>query len=302
MPEHHAKDPRSWTPEERRSIILSILRGEISLEEAAGRYGLTVEHVEDWRDEFLAAAEDALRPGTEKDTVPVEDYEHHLGVWVCAAGTHSLAPYLFVQAASPGGPPQPAAARWQGTGSPPKPFRQKGELNLLQGQHALRTGGRVLFDLYTARIPDVETIEHRSALADWRFPVEIGGVILLLTEPLDIRGERRLFGAVPVRGDRALAWTKRQALPVAAAAMGRRAGEFSEEVVRRRCRLPAGVPIVPGPALARVQESKPGLSGLARGGDSLIRFLLGNWGGMQFDADYAVRLLHALAGRTLPER
>jgi hypothetical protein len=42
-------------------LVLSILKGETSLQEAARTHGLTVAEVEDWKEKFLAAAENALR-------------------------------------------------------------------------------------------------------------------------------------------------------------------------------------------------------------------------------------------------
>jgi transposase-like protein len=42
-------------------LVLSILKGETSVAEAARRHGLTMAEVEDWRDRFLLGAENALR-------------------------------------------------------------------------------------------------------------------------------------------------------------------------------------------------------------------------------------------------
>jgi len=41
--------------------VVSLLRGETSLAEAARAHGLTVGEIEDWRDKFLLGAENALR-------------------------------------------------------------------------------------------------------------------------------------------------------------------------------------------------------------------------------------------------
>ena len=40
---------------------MSILKGETSVQEAARKHGLTVAEIEDWRERFLLAAENALR-------------------------------------------------------------------------------------------------------------------------------------------------------------------------------------------------------------------------------------------------
>jgi transposase-like protein len=50
-----------WTAKRRVALIVSILKGETSVAEAACKHGLTVVEVEDWRDRFLLGAENALR-------------------------------------------------------------------------------------------------------------------------------------------------------------------------------------------------------------------------------------------------
>ena len=54
-------DVRRWTAKRRSALVLSILRGETSVQEAARQHGLTVAEIEQWRENFLAAAENALR-------------------------------------------------------------------------------------------------------------------------------------------------------------------------------------------------------------------------------------------------
>lgn len=50
-----------WTTKRKTALVLSILKGEISTQEAARQNGLTVGDVEDWKDRFLLGAENALR-------------------------------------------------------------------------------------------------------------------------------------------------------------------------------------------------------------------------------------------------
>jgi transposase-like protein len=50
-----------WTAKRRVSLVVSILKGETSVAEAARTHGLTVAEVEDWREKFLLGAENALR-------------------------------------------------------------------------------------------------------------------------------------------------------------------------------------------------------------------------------------------------
>lgn len=50
-----------WTAKRRAALILSILKGETSEHDAAGRHGLSVGELRNWRERFLVGAENALR-------------------------------------------------------------------------------------------------------------------------------------------------------------------------------------------------------------------------------------------------
>ena len=50
-----------WTAKRRVALVVSLLKGETSVAEAARTYGLTVAEVDDWREKFLLGAENALR-------------------------------------------------------------------------------------------------------------------------------------------------------------------------------------------------------------------------------------------------
>jgi transposase-like protein len=52
---------KRWTAKRRAAPVVEIVRGDLSVAEAARRHGLTVAEVEEWRDRFLAGAENALR-------------------------------------------------------------------------------------------------------------------------------------------------------------------------------------------------------------------------------------------------
>lgn len=52
---------KRWTAKRRSARVLEILRGEMSVVEAARKYGLTVAEIEEWRERFLSGAEHALR-------------------------------------------------------------------------------------------------------------------------------------------------------------------------------------------------------------------------------------------------
>jgi hypothetical protein len=53
-------------------LVVSLLRGETSLAEAARAHGLTIGEIEDWKDKFLLAAENALMSKT-KDEDALKD-------------------------------------------------------------------------------------------------------------------------------------------------------------------------------------------------------------------------------------
>jgi transposase-like protein len=61
------EDLQRWTAKRRVALVTSILKGETSAQEAARKHGLTVAEIEDWRDRFLLAAENALRARPKDD-------------------------------------------------------------------------------------------------------------------------------------------------------------------------------------------------------------------------------------------
>lgn len=56
-----------WTAKRRVALVVSILKGETSVAEAARQHGLTVAEIEDWREKFLLSAENALRSRPKDD-------------------------------------------------------------------------------------------------------------------------------------------------------------------------------------------------------------------------------------------
>ncbi len=52
---------KRWTAKRRAALVVEILRGDISVAEAARKHGLRMHEVEEWRDRFLTGAENALR-------------------------------------------------------------------------------------------------------------------------------------------------------------------------------------------------------------------------------------------------
>ena len=49
-----------WTAKLQVALVVSLLKGETSVAEAARTYGLTVAEVKDWREKVLLCAENAL--------------------------------------------------------------------------------------------------------------------------------------------------------------------------------------------------------------------------------------------------
>jgi transposase-like protein len=50
-----------WTTKRKTALVLNILKGDLSSQEAARQNGLTVAEIEEWKDRFLLGAENALR-------------------------------------------------------------------------------------------------------------------------------------------------------------------------------------------------------------------------------------------------
>ena len=55
------KPVQRWTAKRRSALVLSVLRGETSAQEAARKHGLTVLEIEDWQERVLSGAENSLR-------------------------------------------------------------------------------------------------------------------------------------------------------------------------------------------------------------------------------------------------
>ena len=55
------EDIQRWTAKRRVALVLSILKGETSMAEAARKHGLKVAEIEEWQERLLLAAENALR-------------------------------------------------------------------------------------------------------------------------------------------------------------------------------------------------------------------------------------------------
>ena len=72
MADEKLEDVQRWTAKRRSALVMQVLKGETSTQEAARKHGRTVAEVEDWKERFLAAAENALR-SRPKDEEAVKD-------------------------------------------------------------------------------------------------------------------------------------------------------------------------------------------------------------------------------------
>jgi len=62
-----------WTAKRRSALVLSVLKGETSAQEAARKHGLTVAEVDEWKERFLLGAENALRSKPRDDEALKEE-------------------------------------------------------------------------------------------------------------------------------------------------------------------------------------------------------------------------------------
>ncbi len=68
------REVQRWTAKRRTMLVVSILRGETTAEEAARQHGLRVAEIEQWQERFLLAAENALR-SRPKDEEALKDQQ-----------------------------------------------------------------------------------------------------------------------------------------------------------------------------------------------------------------------------------
>ena len=61
------EDMERWTAGRRLALVLEILAGKVSVQEAARQHGLTVADVEDWKERALEAAKNGLRSRPKDD-------------------------------------------------------------------------------------------------------------------------------------------------------------------------------------------------------------------------------------------
>ena len=65
--EQEKDDVQRWTTKRKAALVLSNVKGETSIQEAARQHGLTVAEIEDWKELFFLGAENALRARPKAD-------------------------------------------------------------------------------------------------------------------------------------------------------------------------------------------------------------------------------------------
>lgn len=65
--EQENENAQRWTTKRKTALVLNILKGDISSQEAARQNGLTVAEIEEWKDRFILGAENALRTRPKDD-------------------------------------------------------------------------------------------------------------------------------------------------------------------------------------------------------------------------------------------
>ena len=60
-PEEEPSDVQRWTAKRKAAVVLSLIQGKVTLAEVARQHGLTVQELEQWRDDFIAQGTEALR-------------------------------------------------------------------------------------------------------------------------------------------------------------------------------------------------------------------------------------------------
>ena len=74
MSDESSENVQRWTTKRKAALVLSIMKGETSVAEAARLHGLTVAEIEDWKERALLGLENALR-SRPKDEEALKD-EH----------------------------------------------------------------------------------------------------------------------------------------------------------------------------------------------------------------------------------
>src|ERR1700739_1559724 len=76
--EGRSEEVQRRTAKRRAALVISLLKGETTVAEAARRHGLKGAEVEEWRERFLLGAENALRARPKEDEALREEEVNRL--------------------------------------------------------------------------------------------------------------------------------------------------------------------------------------------------------------------------------
>ncbi len=71
--EEDKDDVQRWTTKRKVALVLSIIKGETSIQEAARQHGLMVAEIEEWKERFFLGAENALRARPKEEAALQEE-------------------------------------------------------------------------------------------------------------------------------------------------------------------------------------------------------------------------------------
>ncbi len=287
------RDVRCWTAEDRAFLVLSVLKDESSIQEAAAEYQLPASAIQRWKQDFLLASEESLLRAASGEVPPKELDATVAGVWVCSEWSRSVAPLLFLEVACPGREVRLVPSRWTGRTPPPMAGRDGDEVVVLRRECRSNDPDSASLALLTPSISVAPFFESQASMSDWQFEVDVQALLLLIGGH-DVAGVRRhlrhLLG-LPV--NRGVTWAIMQQLPLVVAAMGYRVDDFPEEEFRRAYGLPSGALIIAGPAISN-QRELAGAGTAAPGHVEGEMARLARLKPLGFDESYAERLLGML--------
>lgn len=156
--------------------------------------------------------------------------------------------------------------------------------------------------LFSAKMTEAASIERRSVLADWRFPIRIDGVVVLFDRSEEDDRAHRLFRAFKPAADRTLVWVKAQELPFVVAAMGHEGGGLSARALHEQLALSSGVPILLGPSPSRVPPPTADLPRPRGDAERGVMSLLRGSGHVRFDHTFAEQVLDLLCNEIKTRR
>jgi hypothetical protein len=76
-------DVLRWRTKRKSALLLSIIKGETSIQKAARQHALTIAEIEDWKQRFFLGAENALRARPKDDEALREEQIKKLKQKIC---------------------------------------------------------------------------------------------------------------------------------------------------------------------------------------------------------------------------